>query len=67
MSNITIRVPKELKVRMEQMRHVNWSEIPRRAFEEVIRREEMSRAAESINLSAKSDRLKNAIGQLFRL
>ena len=48
MSNITIRVPQELKSRMERFRNINWSEVARRAFEEATRREEMLRAAESI-------------------
>lgn len=48
MSNITIRVPEELKSRMERIRNINWSEVARRAFEEAAHREEMLRAAESI-------------------
>ena len=34
MSNVTIRVPKELKSRMEQCKGINWSEVARKAFEE---------------------------------
>lgn len=47
-SNITIRVPEELKGRMERFKNVNWSEVARRAFDEAARREEMLGAAESI-------------------
>jgi len=46
--NITIRVPEELKGRMERFKNINWSEVARRAFEEAARREEMLSAAESI-------------------
>jgi len=48
MSNITIRVPEELKKQMERFKDINWSEVARRAFEDTTRREERKRAAESI-------------------
>jgi hypothetical protein len=48
MSNITIRVPEELKSRMVLCKNVNWSEVARKAFEEAARREEVQCAAESI-------------------
>jgi hypothetical protein len=48
MSNITIRVPEELKGRMERFKSINWSEVARKAFEEAARKEEMRSAAESI-------------------
>lgn len=48
MSNITIRVPAELKSRMKRLKKINWSEVARQAFEEATRREEMAKAAESI-------------------
>lgn len=53
MSNVTIRVPDELKRRMEEHRDVNWSEVARRAFEETIQRQEMRRAAEEIRVMRK--------------
>lgn len=48
MVNITISVPEELKRQMERFKHINWSEVARRAFEEATRREEMLKAAEVI-------------------
>jgi hypothetical protein len=48
MVNVTISVPEELKRRMERFKHINWSKVARRAFEEVARREEMLKAAEVI-------------------
>ena len=48
MSNITVRVPEELKERMESCKGINWSEVARKAFEEAARKEEMQSAAESI-------------------
>jgi hypothetical protein len=49
MSNITVRVPEELKSRMERCKTVNWSEIARKAFEEAARREERRCAAAAID------------------
>jgi hypothetical protein len=48
MSNITVRVPEELKGRMKRCKSVNWSEVARRAFEDAARKEEMQCAAETI-------------------
>jgi len=48
MGNVTIRVPEELKERMERCKTINWSEVARKAFEEAERKEEMQCAAESI-------------------
>ncbi len=49
MSNITIRVPEDLKRKMEQCKGVNWSEVARKAFEEAARREETRCAAAAID------------------
>jgi hypothetical protein len=48
MSNVTIRVPEDLKGRMERCKSINWSEVARKAFEDAARREEMLCAAEAI-------------------
>ncbi len=48
MGNVTIRVPEELKRQMKRFKHINWSEVARRAFEDAARREEMLKAAEVI-------------------
>jgi hypothetical protein len=49
MSNVTVRVPEELKSRMERCKSINWSEVARRAFEEAARKEEMQGAAAAID------------------
>ncbi len=55
MSNITVRVPEELKGRMKRCKSVNWSDVARKAFEDTARKEEIHFAAESIkNLRAES-------------
>jgi hypothetical protein len=58
MSNVTVRVPEELKGRMKRCKSVNWSEVARKAFEDAAREQEMQHAAESIKnlrLESKSD------------
>ena len=49
MSNVTIRVPEELKGRMKRCKSVNWSEVARKAFEDAARKEEIQRAAATID------------------
>ncbi len=48
MSNITIRIPEDLKGRMKRCKNVNWSDIARKAFEDAARREEIQCAADAI-------------------
>ena len=55
MSNITVRVPEELKRRMKRFKSVNWSEVARKAFEDAARWEEIQCASEAIkNLRSES-------------
>lgn len=49
MANVTVSVPEELKKKMEHIGSVNWSEVARQAFEDMIRRREMLEAAQDIN------------------
>ena len=49
MSNITVRIPEDLKSRMQQCKGINWSEVARKAFEEVARKEEILCAAAAID------------------
>lgn len=65
MSNITVRLPEDLKERMERCKNVNWSEVAREAFEEAARREEMKCAAQSIKkLRAESKTEWNGAGEI---
>jgi Arc/MetJ-type ribon-helix-helix transcriptional regulator len=45
MPTISIRINEELKKKMEELSHINWSEVIRRKIEEVIE-EEMKRKKE---------------------
>jgi len=57
MANVTISVPEELKKKMEHTGGVNWSEVARHAFEEAVRRREMSEAAEAMDRLRESTKL----------
>ena len=48
MSNVTVRVPEELKDRMKRCKSVNWSDVARKAFEDAARKEEVVNAAQAI-------------------
>ena len=37
---VSFRIDKELKERMDRLKHINWSEVVRRAIHEVVVREE---------------------------
>ena len=37
---ISFRIRRELKEKMEKLRYINWSEVVRKAIEDVVRREE---------------------------
>mgnify|MGYP001125013394 CR=1 FL=1 len=49
MTNVTVSVSEDLRRHMKRYKHVNWSEVARKAFESVIRQEEMRKAAEGID------------------
>lgn len=49
MVNVTLSISEELRREMKRFKHINWSEVARKAFEERIRREEMAKAAEGID------------------
>jgi len=49
MANMTITVPEDLKRAMKRLKGINWSSVARKAFEEAVVRQEMSKAAEGID------------------
>jgi hypothetical protein len=49
MANVTIAVSEDLKREMRKRKNINWSWVARKAFEEAIRQEEMTKAAERID------------------
>ena len=55
----TVRIPRELKERMDRLSHVNWSEVVRRAIEERVREEEIKlalRIMDEISRKARPER-----------
>lgn len=63
MSVVTVRVDDELKKRMDRLRHVNWSEVVRRAIAERIALEETLASSRIIDVR----RLEEAIRDQDRL
>jgi len=56
---ITVRIPRELKERMDRFKYINWSDVIRKAIEERVREEEVKWALgvmEEISRKAKSER-----------
>lgn len=51
MANISVRVDEELKKEMEQMRHVNWSEVIRKAIQEYVSQKEQNNLAKAVLLT----------------
>jgi hypothetical protein len=65
MGNITVRIPEELRSRMEHCKTINWSEVARKAFEDAARREGIRCAADSIKkLRSESEKEWNGAGEI---
>ena len=62
MGTITITVSDELKRVMKKLRHVNWSSVARKAFEDTIHREERREAAAEIDRIRQSGRARGWSG-----
>lgn len=63
LGTITITVSDELKRGMKKLKHINWSSVARRAFEDTIHREDKREAAREIDrlrLSSKAYRWSGA-------
>ena len=64
-SVVSFRISKELKRRMDRLKHINWSEVVRKAIQEVVAREEaklMSKDLSRIRRAAlKSEELSRSI------
>ena len=66
---LTIRVPRELKKRMDRFKHINWSEVVRKAIEEKVREEEVKwalRIMKEISSKAKPEKPLTKIIREFR-
>lgn len=53
MAVISVRISDEIKKRMEKLKHINWSEVIRRAIIEVLEEEEGRNLARAVLLNEK--------------
>ena len=58
---VSFRISEELKRRMEELKHINWSEVVRRAIAEVVEREELKMCRKDLS------RIRSAIIRAERL
>jgi len=54
MSTISFRISKELKEKMKNIDHINWSEVLRKAIEQAIENEEKNNLALAVLLNERS-------------
>lgn len=47
--NMTITIPAELRAKIKSTKHINWSEVARKAFEDDIKRMDRKKAAEEMD------------------
>ncbi|MEM2935749.1 MAG: hypothetical protein QW231_01055 [Candidatus Bathyarchaeia archaeon] len=59
MSVVTVRVDEDLKAKMEKLKHVNWSEVIRKAIAERVMVEEALTARRTINMSLLEEAMKD--------
>ena len=65
-TKITVRIPLELKRRMEKYPDVNWSEVVRRAIVEKLREVEVKRALMIMNEIASKARPGRPLAEVIR-
>jgi len=63
---ITVRIPRELKERMEKFRHVNWSDVIRRALEEKVREEEINWALKVMEEISRKAKPEKSVAEIIR-
>ena len=56
--NMTITIPEELRARIKNTKHINWSEVARKTFEEVIKKIERRKAAEEMDKLREESKIK---------
>lgn len=54
MEVVSFRIPKELKKKMKQLKHINWSKVIREKIEEIIEKEENRNLAIALLLNEKA-------------
>ena len=65
-AKLTIRIPRDLKERMERFRSVNWSEVVRKAIEERLREEEIRWALKVMDKISRKAKPRRASAEVIR-
>ena len=65
-TKITVRVPLELKKRMERFPSVNWSDVVRKAIEEKLRELEIREALEAMDEIALKAKPRRPLAEVIR-
>jgi len=63
---VTVRIPRELKERMNRFSRVNWSEVVRRAIEEKVREEEVKWALNVMDEVSRKVKPKKPLAEVIR-
>jgi len=63
---ITVRIPRELKEKMDRFSHVNWSDVVRRALEERVREEEVKWALGAMDEVSRKARPGKPLAEVIR-
>jgi len=63
---ITVRIPRELKERMDRFKYINWSDVIRKAIEERVREEEVKRALEVMEEISRKAKAKKPSAEVVR-
>jgi len=65
-ARFTVRIPRELKERMNRLNHVNWSDVVRRALEERVREEEVKWALRVMDKVSRKARPGKPLAEVIR-
>lgn len=65
-AKVTVRVPLELKKRMERFPEVNWSDVVRKAIEEKLRELEVREAVKAMDEIALKARPRRPLAEVIR-
>jgi len=65
-AKLTVRIPRELKERMDRFKDINWSEVIRKAVEERLREEEVRWALRVMDELSRKARPEKPLTEVIR-
>jgi len=65
-AKLTVRIPRELKERMDRFKDINWSEVVRKAVEERLREEEVRWALRVMDELSRKARPQKPLTEVIR-